>query len=140
MKIKHLMATAFLGAHFALRLGKRALFMKSAGLNDFLEFYKEDRIASISPEEKRQFHDFAKCITCGLCDALCPAIAQWDQRKLLGPSALAHLARSIPDFAGHLSLDLQGCDSCRGCESICPEGVPIQDILRFLKTKSELYA
>lgn len=140
MKWKSLFSTAFLGYHFLLRILKRIFFVKSAGLKDFLEFYREDRIAAISREEKDLFPGFSRCVSCGLCDALCPAIAPLSQENYLGPSFLAHLSRSIPDFAGHVPLNFDHCHNCHGCDSICPKRVPLREILEFIKNKSELYA
>lgn len=133
MRWKSFTATAFLGLHFILRMLKRLVFIKSSGLKDFLDFYREDHIVALSREEKNLLPDFGRCVSCGLCDSQCPTMAG------MRPSFLPHLSRSIPDFAGVLPDNLVSsfahCDECRGCEAICPERVPIRRILEFIAHK-----
>lgn len=126
MNLKGMMATANLGGHFFLRLVKRVLFIRSPGLKEFSDYYRKDRIVSLKPSEKKLMTEAGRCISCGLCDSLCP----------LHPSFLPHFSRSIPDFAGVVPLEFDECAGCRGCESICPERVPIREILNFMREKS----
>lgn len=130
MSWKSFYATANLAAHLILRIGRRILFIKSPGLDQFLENYRPDRIVPYSAEAKRLLSDFSRCISCGLCDALCPAVKKLSQEKFLGPSFISHAARSLPDFA-LAPLDFEACEGCRGCESICPERVPIKKVISF---------
>ncbi len=137
------MATAFLGFHFILRMFKRLVFIKSAGLKDFFNFYREDRIVALSMEEKNLLPAFGRCVSCGLCDSECPAIVEGQQGAQqaapLRSSFLPHFSRSIPDFAAVLPENFISsfahCDECRGCEAICPERVPIRKILEFMESK-----
>ncbi len=138
MRWKSLQAKVLLGGHFILRSLRRLFFMKSAGLPEFLRFYREDRLPSLTHEDKKLLTGAHRCISCGLCDFLCPALLQ--AKDFLGPSFFPHLSRSIPDFAGVVRLDLAECAGCRGCEAICPEKVPIKKIIGFMKEKGGMVA
>lgn len=139
MKLKAVVAIGNLAWHFALRLLKRLFFIRSAGLKEFVEFYRNDRIVTLSLTDKKLLTESARCISCGLCDSLCPALPKVSQEGFLGPSFLPHLSRSIPAFAGIAPLEFGECLGCRGCEAICPERVPIKKILEFMREKSTGY-
>ena len=134
MKWNALYATGNLMLHVVFRIGRRISLRKSAGLDQFLQYYREDRIVPLTVEEKSALPAFSRCISCGLCDSLCPVVK--DSAPLLGPSFIPHAARSIPDFAS-VPWDYQACENCRGCESICPERVPIKKILSFMRSKTD---
>lgn len=128
---KILYSRVFLGYHLMLRLLKRALFIRSPGLPEFLEFFRGDKIVPMTLRDKELFPMAARCIGCGLCDSRCPTISRFP----LGPSFLPRLSRSVPDFAGNTALETAPCHRCRDCEAICPVGVPIRRIVEFIKTK-----
>ncbi len=136
MRWKSFVALCFLGFHFFLRILKRIFFIQSPGLKDFVDFYKKDRISTLTRKDKNLIEETSHCIGCGLCDSLCPAVGLLSRQTFLGPSFLPHLSRSIPDFAGVVPLDFDACNGCRGCESICPEHVPLKRIIEFMKSKS----
>ncbi len=135
MRWKSLIATANLGFYFARRLLKRLFFIRSPGLKEFVSFYREDRIATLTREEKDLLTASSRCISCGLCEATCPPASK--ASLFLGPSFLPHLSRSIPDFSGAVILDSKMCERCNGCETICPESVPLKRIFQFLEEKSK---
>ena len=137
MKWKALYAAAYLAFRVAIRIGRRLTLRKSPGLGSFLKNYLGDRVVPFTAEEHRLLPSFSRCISCGLCDSLCPAVKTFSQDRFLGPSFVAHAARSIPDFA-IAPLDMGACEGCRGCESICPERVPIKRIISFMRDKEDL--
>lgn len=135
MNTKKFIATSNLGWHFFLRILKKIFFIKSPALRDFLAFYKEDKIAAMSLDEKNLLTEFGRCISCGLCDSFCPALGA--SGIGLGPSHLPHVSRSIPDFVGTVATDFEVCGGCHGCDQVCPVRVPIRKILEFMRTKNE---
>ena len=137
---KKMGATAFLGVHFALRILKRITFLKSPNLKSFREFYAGDRLATYTLDEKKSLLDFGRCISCGLCDVLCPSIEASLKGHSLGVSFMSHVARSTTDFVGNIQLDTKACEGCAGCESVCPERVPLRKVLNFIQSKSSLFS
>ena len=133
--LKSLHAVINLGFHLLWRLLRRLCFKRSAGLNDFLSFYREDRIPPVSRGEKELIRLTSRCITCGLCDTRCPSLTSFDQSQFLGPSFWPHLSRSVPNFTA-VSLPLQGCEECGACEEVCPTKVPLLSLLEYIKEKS----
>ncbi len=72
------------------------------------------------------------CYQCGVCTAICPLSATGRSpsvRKLVR-SAQAGLATG--------SSDAWLCTTCKLCESTCPRGVPIVDVLHALRTMTFL--
>lgn len=137
MTWKGFYATTHLGTHLVLRLLKRLFFIKSAGLKEFLGFYREDRIPPLTSEEKDLLFEVQRCVVCGLCDSLCPASKTTPREEFLGPSFLPHLCRSIPDFVGVLPPHVKMCEGDPQCETICPQRVPIKKILEFMAEKEK---
>lgn len=115
--------------HLVSRIFKGLFFIRSPGLKDFLEFYRQDRILPYTTEDKELLPGASRCISCGLCDSFCPAFR-------IPPSMLPHFSRSIPDFAGNVPLDSLLCEECRGCESVCPMKVPLKKIIQFMREKN----
>lgn len=119
-------------SHLVQNLLERWVLRRRRGLTDFLHSYREDRIIPFTSEEKKLLTLFSRCIQCGLCDSLCPVSGVTP-----GPSFLPMLARSVPNFAP-LPLPLERCAGCPGCESICPTGVPLRQLVDFIRRKMEV--
>lgn len=139
MTLKHFIATSNLGIHFLNRLLKRILMKKSPGLSAFIAYYREDRIFPFTAEEKKLLGNFSKCTSCGLCDSECPSLIDAHSQTRVLPSSLAHVVRSVPDFYGHIHVDAETrelCQSCTGCDMICPERVEIRKIFEFIDAKN----
>ena len=68
------------------------------------------------------------CVHCGLCLPACPAY-EVKTRESLAPRGQVYNIRAF--LEGRLELtetlteDIYGCLACRGCESVCPAGVPV---------------
>ncbi|MBI2082713.1 MAG: hypothetical protein HYT76_04005 [Deltaproteobacteria bacterium] len=134
--LKSLHAYLNLGFHLTTMMMKRAVSFQPPALKQFLSFYKDDFILPYSLEDKDP--SLARCILCGLCDSLCPALKTNSGKKILGPSFFPMIARSVPDFVPSLPEDFdEACQECRGCEAICPEKVPIRKVIAFIKNKKE---
>ncbi|MBI2981660.1 MAG: hypothetical protein HYY44_05140 [Deltaproteobacteria bacterium] len=131
-----LKVSLYLGSHLLWRLFKKGLGRKSPGLKDFLSFYKNDFIIPYRLEDKNPALE--RCLLCGLCDSLCPALKVDSGKKILGPSFFPMIARSVPAFLSSLPENFdEGCQGCQGCEAICPERVPIKKLILFMKSKQK---
>ena len=75
----------------------------------------------------------ASCIRCGLCLATCPVyrvtLCETDSPR--GKIALLQaLAEGRLDAGEELSARYYGCLLCAACASICPSGVPLEEIIQ----------
>lgn len=72
------------------------------------------------------------CVHCGLCLPACPAY-RVDPRESLAPRGQVYNIRAV--LEGRLELtpalasEIYECLACRGCESVCPSGVPVGSIV-----------
>ncbi|HEY7697854.1 MAG TPA: (Fe-S)-binding protein, partial [Vicinamibacteria bacterium] len=72
------------------------------------------------------------CIHCGLCLPACPAY-RVDPRESIAPRGQVYNIRAV--LEGRLELtsaladEIYECLACRGCESVCPSGVPVGSIV-----------
>lgn len=134
-KLRHLYATIVLGVQFFIRLTKRIFMRPSPGLSVFLNNYREDGIPTISPGEKQLLYDISRCVSCRLCDVLCPALIHTNPAEFLGPAFYPSSAsRLITDYP-YAKLDTDLCSECAGCDTICPERVPIRATFALMQKK-----
>jgi len=130
----------------ALHLGFRILVhfllmpFRGAGRGErvFLENYREDRLAPLLPEERQLLPALDRCIACGLCNAVCERLGSVPRHVFGGPFALATAARSMPDFTSIASgAEHAGeCGECDRCRSVCPTGVPLDELARFVRSRA----
>jgi glycolate oxidase iron-sulfur subunit len=72
------------------------------------------------------------CVHCGLCLPACPAY-RVDPRESIAPRGQVYNIRAV--LEGRLELtsaladEIYECLACRGCESVCPSGVPVGSIV-----------
>jgi glycolate oxidase iron-sulfur subunit len=83
------------------------------------------------------------CVHCGLCLPACP-VYRVDPRESIAPRGQVYNIRAV--LEGRLELtpalasEIYVCLACRGCESVCPSGVPVGAIVeqaRGLITEKE---
>uniref|UniRef100_A0A7C5U771 succinate dehydrogenase n=1 Tax=Caldiarchaeum subterraneum TaxID=311458 RepID=A0A7C5U771_CALS0 len=84
-----------------------------------------------SDEELERYLQFAYCIKCGLCYAVCPIVAT--DKTFLGPQALAQAYRYYADSRDEGGVDrlkpfadgwsLLRCHFADSCSKVCPKGV-----------------
>lgn len=116
------------------------LFGSPRGIAQFEENYRADRLPAVTPEEREtELPAFSGCIACGLCDVgegeriarsngAYPGLMQ----LILGSS------RSMPDYdAAALGFAHVPEDVLRDREAICPTGVPMRRLARFVATKAQ---
>ncbi|MCP5464363.1 MAG: hypothetical protein H7A33_04990 [Deltaproteobacteria bacterium] len=132
---KKFKSTGFIGLHFMIHALKKPFPFFKTGLKRFLNNYRQDHIFALSDKERAQMPSYSHCMTCKLCDLNCPKLASDPQ--FISPSYLVNsFSRSLTDL--RLSNTLDFCVGCQQCEQICPENVPIMDILHFVKAKQVL--
>jgi heterodisulfide reductase subunit C len=101
-----------------------------AGYELFLKSYADDGLFAIDSKTRSQMPSFSQCLSCRLCDVVCPQLVA--NPVLLPPSYIVTaFSRSLPDYALFQKSTFD-CGTCRECEKICPEHVPIRKILDFM--------
>ena len=109
---------------------------RTLGYAAFLNNFRADRLIPISQVDKSWLFKFSKCLNCGLCDVVCPALQQLPPGAFPGPSYLVTtLTRSTTDFWA-VSIDLSLCGGCQHCQSVCPNLVPVKEALEFIEAKA----
>ncbi len=72
------------------------------------------------------------CVHCGLCLPACPAY-RVDPRESIAPRGQVYNIRAVLegrlDLTPGLASEIYECLACRGCESVCPSGVPVGAIV-----------
>ncbi len=108
------------------------------GIAAFRENYDADRLPPVTPDERSLMTGFGRCIACQLCDrGEGERIAQ-SQGAYRGVMAVVLAgSRSMPDFrAAAASLTHVPEEILAEKELVCPTGVPIAAITRFVRSKA----
>ncbi len=129
-------ATFLLGKTYIGHLFSRlAVWKRGQGYTAFKEKYLADNFFELTPEERISFPDFQKCINCGICIPSCLFSVDLFNDELPDPENYAcSLSRPLPDL--WTSIDnIYRCTLCGACETICPQGVPVTEIVRFVRRK-----
>lgn len=134
MNVKKIKAVAYLGLHIILHFLKKIFKIKQRHKKDFIQSYKADRIFAITAHQRTEMPAYSRCYQCRLCDTVCPELAT--NPKLLAPSYLVgSFSRSLTDFYYYETV--YDCLDCQKCEDICPQDVPIKEIIEFMKYGKE---
>ncbi|MBF0103810.1 MAG: hypothetical protein HQM16_00660 [Deltaproteobacteria bacterium] len=135
MNLKKIKSLAFLAMglvqHFFLSL----FHINRRHKKEFLASYRDDRIFPVSPTFRDMLPDFSRCLYCFRCDAHCPE-NNGSNSAFMPPSFIVgSFSRSLTDFC----YDFTGatCEQCRVCESVCPQSIPIRQILSFIKQEKK---
>ena len=130
MNFKQIKALLFLGTFFTLHFIKKIFRINQRGKKEFVKDYAPDRIFPISAEQRARMPEFSKCLSCRICDTVCPKVVE--SPNLPAPSYIAGtFSRSLTDF--DLFDDTFDCGDCDACEKACPYHVPIKSIVEFIK-------
>lgn len=70
------------------------------------------------------------CVTCGICSSCCPVsgVDQFDPRKLVRMISLGLKDETVDSRWPWI------CTMCGKCESVCPMGINISDIIRHVRS------
>lgn len=86
----------------------------------------------MTPAESHLYQKTLACVHCGLCLPACPAY-QADPRESLAPRGQVYNVRALLEgrieLTEGLASEIYDCLACRGCESVCPSGVPVGSII-----------
>lgn len=108
------------------------------GEQRFLAAFSPEGLLPYSARERDELSSFSACVSCGLCDAVCPLPGTVPLRDFGGPSLFARAySRSTPQL-GSLRAPLavlDGCGTCSLCQGACPRGVPLLRIFAFTRRK-----
>ncbi len=94
------------------------------------------------PRFSARFAEYARtldCVHCGLCLPHCPTYGV-SGREADSPRGRIHLMRSWAEGTLELSADarerLDACIVCRGCESVCPSGIRMGEMMEGFRHES----
>lgn len=134
LKALFLLATALVATCL-----RRLVTRREDGIAAFRSRYDEDGLPPVTADERAIFHEFQRCIACGLCDrgeAERIARSGGAYRGLM-PLVLAG-SRSMPDYrAAAYSFGFVDEAVLADKERICPTGVPFRKIARFVREKAD---
>jgi hypothetical protein len=115
------------------------LFGARRGLADFRRSYAADRLAAVSPEERRILPRLGGCIACGLCNVGEGQRIAGSRGRYIGVMDLMLASsRSMPDFdSAALSFANVSDRRLAELEARCPARVPMREIASFVRQKAE---
>ncbi|HTJ80226.1 MAG TPA: hypothetical protein VL400_00845 [Polyangiaceae bacterium] len=108
------------------------------GLGLFRANYGPDRLPPVDPSEREAMASFGRCIACGRCDvgeAERVAASRGEYPGVM--QFVLASSRSMPDFdAAERALAWVPEDVLVAKDRICPAGVPISRLARFVRAKA----
>ncbi len=133
---QRLYAWLFIGFHGFRGWVTRALSGDRTGLDAFRANYVAEGLPPIPPAMRERYHEFVRCTGCGACDPVCPHGRTADPVQWRGPMAVAaSMSRAAPHYAecAPALKYFDQCGSCRACEAVCPEQIPIKTIAALMQ-------
>jgi glycolate oxidase iron-sulfur subunit len=90
----------------------------------------------VTPEEAVLYEKTLSCVHCGLCLPACPAYGV-SPRESIAPRGQVYNVRAMLEgrlaLTDELASEFYDCLACRGCESVCPSGVPVGSIMEHAR-------
>jgi hypothetical protein len=109
------------------------------GLSDFRRSYAADRLAALTPSERRMLPRFSGCLACGLCDVGEGAAIVRSGGQYAGVMDLMLASsRNMPDYdAAARSFAAVSDERLAELEARCPSRVPMRSLAMFVRAKAE---
>src|SRR5688572_10788507 len=82
--------------HVFARLKAWALKQPARGLDTFAGNYRPDGIWTIEPADRAAMPNLGECISCRLCDTVCPPMHAENGMGFVGPSRLVMANHRLP--------------------------------------------
>lgn len=138
MTLRRLLALAYLAWRALVVQPLKRLLLRlrgRSGVERFLASYAGEGLGPTRPEDRAVGEEAAACISCGLCEFGCDLSSSVPGIRALGLHAAFRLySRSAAEL--RFAADALGaCASCTGCDALCPTGVPISRIVRYLHAR-----
>jgi len=136
--VVELLRAVWLLAWALLRTLLGNLFGRQRGLADFQRSYAPDRLAPMSPADRRRLPLLSGCVACGLCDIGEGARAAASGGVYAGVMDLMLAsARGMHDYDAAVSaFHAVGDDRLAQLEARCPTAVPMRDVAAFVRSKA----
>lgn len=134
---KGILAILNLAIQFNIHIFKRIfpLFIKKDGIEVFEENYRNDNLFSLTEEERNKLFNFEKCINCGICSSQCVVLSVLEKNNFLEPRFItSSLSRALNEFNTNIDI-IYNCLICEACKVLCPQGIPIPEVVSFIKNK-----
>ncbi len=135
MSATRFQALSYLAYRALLAHPLKRLQLRGSGLERFAQNYESEGLYPTSPEDHDVGEAASACIACGLCETGCDLAAAAPWVRDLGLHAAFRLYSKSTTEMHHAAAALATCSSCDGCDPICPTGVPIARIVRYLLDK-----
>jgi hypothetical protein len=117
----------------------RRLVTRRDGIHRFRKNYDPDALPAVTPDERHIIPEFSRCIACGLCDrgeGGRIANSGGAYRGVMG--LMVSSSRGMPDFrAAAYSFSFVPDGVLEAKERLCPTGVPMRQIARFVRDKAD---
>lgn len=97
--------------------------------------HKEYKFTEFTPEDIKDLSAFDNCINCGLCLSVCPVVRAVGVTRFPGPRSIGISVPRAFDKLLEMRETLFECTNCNACNEICPQKVPIKQIVLKLKNK-----
>ncbi|MCD6515791.1 MAG: (Fe-S)-binding protein [Candidatus Odinarchaeota archaeon] len=97
--------------------------------------YNEYKLAQFSSDDFEELSAFDNCINCGLCISVCPVVRVVGVERFPGPRSIGiSISRALQNII-EMRDALFECTGCNACNEICPQKIPIKQIVIRLKDK-----
>lgn len=118
---------------------RRLVGRGGVGLAAFRQNYDADGLPPVTESERARMPGFERCIACGLCDRGEASRIASSGGAYRGVMALMLCgSRSMPDFrAAAYSFSFVSEEVLAEKELVCPTGVPMRQIARFVRDKAD---
>jgi hypothetical protein len=132
-----------------LKLGLRAVFLLPLrrlarpfdGLARFEQNFFPERLLPTSLEDAARLREASRCLACGACDAAVnPGMETSHLRPSLLPSVFARSVVELPFAAEEVRLLASQPELLRAAERLCPTGVPLEKLARWLEQRGRMEA